>query len=410
LLQQDEARRAQLRAGAEALALWLRARRDTWPELREVASRPTLSSLDGISAPPMVPAAVESPARFDVKPVAPEPVVETSKPSKPRVPLQIPTEALRALAAPVVRWSLRAAALAVLVAMVVSGVRLARPHVTELLTVPKTGTVVLESLPPGSEVLVDGATLGTSPLTTELAPGAHVVEFRRKNATRKLQIDVKAGQQIVRRLDWSVAPTGRLTVRSDPEGARVLVDGRERGVTPLTLDDVTLGSHTVVLQTDQGSVGRTVAVTADRAALVSESIYSGWLKVFAPFDVQITEGTRAFRMDDQNQIMLSPGSHQLRLDNRALGYSETRRVAIEPGKTTSLSLVPTPSTVTVTASAPAIVLIDGAQVGQTPLIDHPVALGTRDIVVRTAAGEERKYTRRVTATPPVRIDVDFSKP
>ena len=138
------------------------------------------------------------------------------------------------------------------------------------------------------------------------------------------------------RVDWTVVPTGRLTVKSEPEGARVLVDGRERGVTPLTLDDLTLGSHAVVLQSDQGSVRRTVAVTADDAALVSESIYAGWLKLFAPFELQITEGTRAFVMDEQNQVLLPPGAHQLRFENRALGYNETRAVQIEPGKTTSL--------------------------------------------------------------------------
>ena len=85
------------------------------------------------------------------------------------------------------------------------------------------------------------------------------------------------------------------------------------------------------------------------------------------------------------------------------------RVKIEPGKTTSLSLVPPPSTLTVTSTTPAVVLIDGNQVGETPLTDHPVALGTRDIVVRSAAGQERKYTRRVTVTP-IRIEVDFSRP
>jgi hypothetical protein len=38
-----------------------------------------------------------------------------------------------------------------------------------------------------------------------------------------------------------------------------------------------------------------------------------------------------------------------------------------------------------------------------------VALGTRDIVVRSASGAERKYTRSVTVAP-LRIDVDFSRP
>ena len=60
--------------------------------------------------------------------------------------------------------------------------------------------------------------------------------------------------------------TGLLVARSDPTGTRVLVDGRDRGVTPLTLKDVTLGSHTVVIQGDNGSGKRTVTVSTDRTA------------------------------------------------------------------------------------------------------------------------------------------------
>jgi hypothetical protein len=56
-----------------------------------------------------------------------------------------------------------------------------------------------------------------------------------------------------------------------------------------------------------------------------------------------------------------------------------------------------------------VVLVDGEQVGETPLTNHPIALGTRDIVVRSIAGPERRYTRRVTVAP-IQIEVDFSQP
>jgi hypothetical protein len=170
--------------------------------------------------------------------------------------------------------------------------------------------------------------------------------------------------------------------RSEPPGAKVLVDGRQRGVTPLTLDDLTIGSHTVVLQSEKGSVRRTVTVASDRAALVSEASFAGWLSVFAPFELQITEGTHVVRLDETGKTLLAPGPHDLRLENRDLGYGETRRVDVQPGQTTSLSLVAPPSTLTVTANSPAVVLIDGQEVGDTPLMNHPIPLGTRDIVVR----------------------------
>jgi hypothetical protein len=205
------------------------------------------------------------------------------------------------------------------------------------------------------------------------------------------------------------ATAGQLIARSEPPGARVTIDGEPRGVTPLTVDGLSLGRHTVVIATDQGSVRRTVTVTADRPALVSESIFAGFLKVFAPFELRITDGRRAIQLDDQNQALLPPGSYALQLENASLGYRDTRRVEVNPGQTTTLSIVPPPSALTVTASAPAVVLVDGEQVGETPLTNHPIALGTRDIVVRSIAGPERRYTRRVTVAP-IQIEVDFSRP
>lgn len=53
---------------------------------------------------------------------------------------------------------------------------------------------------------------------------------------------------------------GRLLVRSSPSGARVTVDGRARGVTPLELRDLTLGSHTLVI-TRQGHQAETRRIT-----------------------------------------------------------------------------------------------------------------------------------------------------
>ena len=47
--------------------------------------------------------------------------------------------------------------------------------------------------------------------------------------------------------------------------------------------------------------------------------------------------------------------------------------------------------------------------GETPLTNYPIGLGTRDIVVRGADGTERRFTQRVTVAP-VQIEVDFSKP
>ncbi len=60
---------------------------------------------------------------------------------------------------------------------------------------------------------------------------------------------------------------GRLLVRSKPSGARVLVDGREAGVTPLTVRDLARGSHRLRLVYEgYAPVDRHVVVTARHPA------------------------------------------------------------------------------------------------------------------------------------------------
>jgi hypothetical protein len=74
-----------------------------------------------------------------------------------------------------------------------------------------------------------------------------------------------------------------------------------------------------------------------------------------------------------------------------------------------LSVAPQPSVLTVTATVPAVVLVDGAPVGQTPLNDYRINLGTHEITVRSDTGMERRQTVTVT-TAPLRLDVDLGTP
>jgi hypothetical protein len=429
----QQIREAELRAAAEAVVVWVRARRATWPDLPPEVAR-VFHSPEVVAyelMPGRAPTA-EVPVSSGVAPPAVGPVAPERRPlagvgSSAGAPVRLPVVFLGALGRlplralsgvwnasrhfpfrAFARWSLRAGVVAGIAALAIVGGKPALESLKRAVA-PKTGTAVLVSVPAGSEVLVDGAAVGTTPLTTELRVGHHVVEFRRRGATQKLEIDVTAGQSTTGRIDWNAKRTGQLVVTSEPPGARVLIDGAARGVTPVTLDNLSVGPHVVLLRSDQGSVQRTVEVTAGRTAQIAESIYAGWLKVFAPFDIEIADGTRAIRLDERGQAMLTPGPHQMRFANRALGYVETQHVEIKPGEVASLSLSPPPSKLTVTATAPAEVLVDGESAGQTPLTDHPVPLGTHDIVVKSSTGDVRRFGTLVTVKP-VRIDVDFSKP
>lgn len=203
--------------------------------------------------------------------------------------------------------------------------------------------------------------------------------------------------------------TGRVHVDSNPVGARVEVDGRDRGVTPLTLSDLSVGSHTIVLRGEEGSVQRTIAVTADKMTQVNEAIYSGWLHVSSPIELQISDGTRTIHLDDSNQVLLPPGPHDVRFENRLFGFVDVQKIEVRPGDTTSVSVQPPTSKLSVTASTPAEVLVDGLVVGGTPLTDYALDVGTREIVVRNAVGAERRAMTTITVAP-THLDIDFSKP
>jgi hypothetical protein len=310
-------------------------------------------------------------------------------------------EALDSIGPAIVRWLPKAAIVAVVLTLGVTG----RAYWLKTVSAPRVGVAVLESLPSGAQVMVDGQVMGLTPVTATLSSGTHRVDFKYRGKTRTIDIVVKQGGKTSELVDWSPRTVGRLQVNSEPAGAHVLVDNVPRGVTPLTLDDVTIGTHTVVLQSGTGSVKR--AVTVKRRTCHAEREHlRGLDKVLAPFDITIAEGQPCASMIDQ--VMLPAGPHDIRFENRSFGFSETRHIEVQPGVTTPLSLAAPYTTLTLTTSAPAELLIDGVNVGKTPLIDYPVQIGTRVVQVKSAAGDRRLS---IAATvKPVAVEVDFSKP
>jgi hypothetical protein len=240
--------------------------------------------------------------------------------------------------------------------------------------------------------------------------GSSITEYR-KSAQRRPTIERPVGPvaPVAARAAVPVRKmTGRLQISSEPPAARVLVDGRFRGMTPLTLDDLELGEHAIVLESAEGSVRRTVTIAGSEPVVLEERIFSGWIAVYSPFDLIVSEGATAFALDDRHQIMLPPGPHELRLENRALGYDEIRHVDVKPGGVVTLQVTPPRSALTVKATADAQVWVDGVLAGDTPLVAFSVTLGTHEVIVKRA-GDERRFI--VTSTvKPVDLSVDFSKP
>jgi len=115
------------------------------------------------------------------------------------------------------------------------------------------GSLYVASNPSGAQVYVDSAYRGTTPTTVgSLSPGTHAVLLRLSGYQDfSGTATIYAGQTTTMSANLvQVPPTtsvGTLVISSSPSAAEVYVDNVFRGYTPLTLNDVSPGSHGITL-------------------------------------------------------------------------------------------------------------------------------------------------------------------
>jgi hypothetical protein len=274
----------------------------------------------------------------------------------------------------------------------------------------RAGTVIIESAPAQAAVFIDGEQRGTTPLSLMLAPGEHSVELRQNDRQQTIALVVEPGTEITRHVEWGpVVATGSLTVTSEPPGARVTIDGTRAGQTPVTLSDLAVGRHTVVLESSAGSVASTVRIREGQTARLDVPIFSGWLAVFAPVELQVLEGGRLLGTTTESRIMVAPGTHRIELVSELFGYRAIETVEVKPGEVKALSYEPK-GAVNFNAVPWAEVFVDGERVGETPLANILVTIGTREVVFRHPELGEHRRTVTVTQGDVLHVNTDLSQP
>jgi hypothetical protein len=278
------------------------------------------------------------------------------------------------------------------------------------------GTLVVQTNPSGANVEVDGQPRGATPLTLDLSPGRHTLKLSNEGNVRSMPITIVAGGQVSQLIELPRASSllGELQVRTEPAGAQVSVDGHTYGRSPVTVEGLAPGTHSVVLENDLGSVTQEVKIEAGTTASLvvpmaapNNAPVSGWIAVNAPTPLQIFEAGRLLGSSESDRIMVSVGRHDLLLVNEALGYSQPQVVTVTPGRVTPIKPRWPNGALSFNATPWAEVWVDGEHIGETPLANVSVPAGTHEVLFRHPDLGEKRVRTVVTLAAPAKVSVDM---
>jgi PEGA domain-containing protein len=267
-------------------------------------------------------------------------------------------------------------------------------------------------------VVLAGKRAGQTPVRLEVAAGSHVLTLLTEPAARTIPVTIAAGATVSQYVEVPkvVAETGQLQIRTEPSGARVVVDGTPRGAAPVTVENLMPGSHTVDVSNENGSVRQEITVSAGTTSSLvvpmqsaPQGALSGFISVAAPVDVQIYEDVRLVGSSRSDRLMVSVGRHELDIVNETLGFRQKRTVNVTPGQVSTIRLDWPNGSMALNAQPWAEVFIDGERVGETPIGNVPVPIGTHEVRFRHPELGEQVVRSTVTLGSPARLSVDLRK-
>ena len=251
---------------------------------------------------------------------------------------------------------------------------------------------------PSPLVLSAGATAPSPPRTTVSAP-----------VTPSALPDVRPMPKVV---DEVAPDPGVLHVETQPARLRVTIDGTFRGRSPLTLTDLTTGSHSVVVRFGTQAIERIVDVQPGKSlSLVlagpADVSATGAVTVDAAIPLQVYRDDQIVGSSETGALILPVGEHTLDIRDDRLGFRVQQAVRVRAGTTTPVRIELPRAPIFVDAQPSAEVWIDGTPVGMTPLNALMWTIGRHQVRVRHPELGERSATVLVTLDEPARLSIDL---
>lgn len=250
-----------------------------------------------------------------------------------------------------------------------------------------SGFLIINSEPQGAEVWLNNESTGeVTPFRRKLAIGDEV-PYRLSLPLYHDEAGMVTVDQPRKELQFALRPAfGSVTVTSTPSGALVFLDEKQVGQTPLTLDRIASGSHSLRLQAPQYAVERrNVSVADGQAANVAVTLAARFaeITVQAPQGAVVTvdgdrkgSGTLSWRQSEGLcDIVVSMAGHR---DAR-------RQLEVVAGRAQTVQLTPQPIYGSASVDSDlmdAEIWIDGKQYGVTPNVVERLLVGSHTLVLK----------------------------
>lgn len=200
----------------------------------------------------------------------------------------------------------------------------------------------------------------------------------------------------------------RVEIKSEPEGATVVLEGKDLGVTPLIIEAWNQGEpHDLTLSLAKGDLmytrrflvgeapGEAVLKLEKRAGAAMQEPpldpnAKGFLHLKGGFSVSVkVDGADQGPLAPGAKLELAPGTHKVEFASGKFFFKETRTITVNPGQGSALVLPNVASVTVETFPGTGRVFIDGADAGiESDQSSVTVAHGTHTITVKGPKGSK----------------------
>lgn len=257
----------------------------------------------------------------------------------------------------------------------------------------ETCTISVVSIPQEGVVFIDGTYAGATPLSEmPISSGTHMIVVNKEgydDYTSNVSIEQGKHRDLIANLQ-KLTDRGTVTILTEPPGGNLYVDGKFRGVTPASVDNLILGRHEILIQkTGYEDYRDVISAATEKNIKYTEYLVplpnSGFLSITStPYGADVLIDERATGKTPTNLQRISAGKHSIRLV-KAGYWNFTGVLTIQGGESTlvkaDLTIIPTSSTLYIDSSPQGQgVYLNDTFKGSTPLTLETIPSG--DYVLR----------------------------